>query len=296
MNHIIECVPNFSEGRDPLKVERIVEAFRGHEDVRLLDYSCDEDHNRLVVTVIGTPEAVGRAVIEAVGAAVREIDLREHRGQHPRLGAVDVIPFIPIENLTINEADTLAQTVGKAIADRYALPVYLYERSASADHRRNLAEVRKGEFEGLGEKMKRPEWAPDFGPAVPHPTAGATAVGARLPLIAFNINLNTNDIEIARSIARKVRFSSGGLPACKAMGVFLHSRETAQVSMNLTDYTQTSIYEAVERVRLEAQAHGVSVAGCELIGLLPLQAVTDSFARYLNLENFSVRQLLDTHF
>ncbi|MDR1527624.1 MAG: glutamate formimidoyltransferase [Dysgonamonadaceae bacterium] len=295
MNTIVECIPNFSEGRDWEKVERIAGAFRAKENIKLLDYSCDKDHNRMVVTVIGEPAAVRQAVIEAVGIAIDAIDLTKHQGQHPRIGAVDVIPFVPVKNMTLEETDALAKDVGKTVAEQYALPVYLYEQSASAGHRRNLAAIRKGEFEGLVEKMKLPEWKPDFGPETPHSSAGAVVIGARVPLIAFNVNLNTSSWEIADKIARKVRFTGGGLRYCKALGMHLQSRGVVQVSMNLTDYTQTSIYQAVEMVRLEARRYGVSVAGCELIGLIPLQAVVDTAAYYLGLEGFSVKQVLENH-
>ena len=295
MNKIVECVPNFSEGRDLEKIERIVNVFRGKENLKLLDYSSDKDHNRMVVTVTGEPEAVKNSIIEAVGVAVKIIDLTKHEGQHPRLGAVDVIPFIPVKGMTMDEADALAKETGKAIAEKYFLPVYFYEKSASAEHRRNLAAIRKGEFEGLVEKMKQPEWKPDFGPEEPHPTAGATVTGARLPLIAFNVNLNTTCFEIADKIAKKIRFSGGGLRFCKAMGVDLKEKGLVQVSMNLTDYTQTSIYQVVEMIRFEALRYGVSVAGCELVGLVPLQAVVDTVSYYLGLEGFTTKHVLETH-
>jgi len=295
MNKIIECVPNFSEGRDLEKVERIVNAFRAKENVKLLDYSNDKDHNRMVVTVIGEPEAVKNSIIEAVGIAIEIIDLTKHDGQHPRLGAADVIPFIPIKGMTIEEADTLAKEVGRSLAKKHRLPVYFYEKSASTEHRQNLATIRKGEFEGLPEKMKLPEWKPDVGPEEPHPTAGASVIGARMPLIAFNVNLNTTRFEIADKIAKKVRFIGGGLRFCKAMGVNLKDQGIMQVSMNLTDYTKTSIYQTVEMIRFEAQRYGVSVAGCELVGLVPLQAVVDTASYYLGLEGFSMKQILETH-
>jgi glutamate formiminotransferase len=260
----------------------------------LLDYSSDKDHNRMVVTAIGEPEAMKAAVVAAVGVAVREIDLNRHTGQHPRMGAADVIPFIPIKGLTIQEADDLAKEVAGVIGEQYALPVFLYEKSASAAHRQNLAAVRKGEFEGLPEKMKLPEWQPDFGPAERHPTAGAAIVGARMPLIAFNVNLNTNNLEIADAIARKVRYVGGGLRFCKAMGVELKEKNIVQVSMNLTDYTRTAIYQAVEMIRFEARRYGVTISGSELIGLLPLQAVVDTAAFYLGLDGFSADQILET--
>jgi glutamate formiminotransferase len=294
MEKIVESVPNFSEGRDPEKIERIVGAFRNRADVLLLDYSADADHNRMVATVAGSPEAVAAAVVEAVGQAVALIDLTRHSGRHPRIGAADVVPFIPLRGMTVAEASALAADVGRRIAERYFLPVYLYEDSATAPHRHNLADVRRGEFEGLSDKMLQPEWKPDFGPAHPHPTAGAAVVGARSPLIAFNVVLDSDNIEIARAVARRIRFSSGGLPACKAIGVDLQSRGCVQVSMNLTDYRQTSMYAAFEAVRREAEQLGVAVAGSELIGLVPMQAVADVAAEALHLEKFSVNRIIET--
>lgn len=293
MNKIIECVPNFSEGRDKQIVEKIADAFRAKDNVKLLDYSSDTDHNRSVITVAGDPEALKEAVIEAVGIAVELINLTKHSGQHPRMGAVDVIPFIPIKNVTIDEAITLSKEVGEAIGEKYNLPVFLYEKSATQQLRENLANVRKGEFEGLKEKMLSPEWKPDFGPLQPHPTAGAVAVGARMPLVAYNVNLNTSDLEIATAIAKKVRHIGGGLRFCKAMGVELEDKGITQVSMNLTDYTKTSIYRAHEMVRMEAKRYGVTVAGGEVIGLVPLEALVDSVAYYLGLDNFSIKQVLE---
>jgi glutamate formiminotransferase len=293
MNKIIECVPNFSEGRDKQIVEKIADAFSAKDNVKLLDYSSDADHNRSVITVAGEPEALKEAVIEAVGIAVELINLTKHSGQHPRMGAVDVIPFIPIKNVTMDEAITLSKEVGDAIGEKYNLPVFLYEKSATQQHRENLANVRKGEFEGLKEKMLSPEWKPDFGPLQPHPTAGAVAVGARMPLVAYNVNLNTSDLEIATAIAKKVRHIGGGLRFCKAMGVELEDKGITQVSMNLTDYTKTSIYRAHEMVRMEAKRYVVTVAGGEVIGLVPLEALVDSVAYYLGLDNFSIKQVLE---
>lgn len=294
-NKIIECVPNFSEGRDLEKVEKIVNAFRAKEGVKLLDYSTDKDHNRMVVTVVGEPEALKKAVIEAIGTAVEIIDLTQHKGQHPRMGAVDVVPFIPIRNVSMEEAIALSKEVGKEVADRYGLPVFLYEKAASAPHRENLAAIRKGEFEGLKEKMTKPEWKADFGLEQPHPTAGGVVIGARMPLVAYNVNLNTNKLEIADAIAKKVRFLGGGLRFCKAMGVELTERGIVQVSMNLTDFTKTAIYRAHELVRIEANRYGVSVVGAEIIGLVPMDALIDTAAYYLGLEDFSTKQVLETH-
>ncbi|SBV98009.1 glutamate formimidoyltransferase [uncultured Dysgonomonas sp.] len=294
-NKIVECVPNFSEGRDLEKVEKIANAFRAKAGVKLLDYSTDKDHNRMVVTIVGEPEALKKAVIEAIGIAVDIIDLNHHKGQHPRMGAVDVVPFIPIRNVSMEEAISLSKEVAKEVADKYNLPVYLYEKAASAPHRENLATIRKGEFEGLKDKMQLPEWKPDFGHLQPHPTAGATVIGARMPLVAYNVNLNTDKLEIADAIAKKVRFLGGGLRFCKAMGVELTDRGIVQVSMNLTDYTKTAIYRAHELVRIEANRYGVSIVGAEIIGLVPMDALINTAAYYLGLEGFSTKQVLETH-
>ncbi len=293
MNRILECVPNFSEGRNLQTVEKIADAFRAKQGVKLLNYSSDADHNRMVITAVGEPEALKAAVIEAIGMAVKLIDLTKHEGQHPRLGAADVVPFIPIKGVTMQEAIAIAKEVGEEVAGRYGLPVYLYEKAASAPHRENLAVVRKGEFEGLPEKMKLPEWQPDYGPSERHATAGASIIGARIPLVAYNINLNTPDLNIAKEIARRVRHIGGGLRFCKAMGVELKERGITQVSMNLTDYTRTAIYQAQEMVRFEARRYGVSIAGAEVIGLVPMEALVDTAAYYLGLENFSMQQVLE---
>ena len=293
MNKIMECVPNFSEGRDLQKIDKIVAPFRGKQGVKLLDYSNDEDHNRLVVTVVGEPEPLRDAVLEAIGVAVELIDLNHHQGQHPRMGAVDVVPFIPIRNVTMEEAVALSKEVGEEVAKRYNLPVFLYEKSASAPHRENLAAVRKGEFEGMAEKIKQPEWHPDFGSAERHPTAGTVAIGARMPLVAYNINLNTPSLEIAHDIAKKIRFIGGGLRYCKAMGVELKDRGITQVSINMTDYPRTALYRAFELVRVEARRYGVSIVGSEIIGLVPMEALIDTASYYLGLENFSMEQVLE---
>lgn len=292
-NRIMECVPNFSEGRDLGKIEKIIEPFRARQGVKLLDYSNDEDHNRLVVTVVGEPEALKAALLEAVGQAVALIDLNRHSGQHPRMGAVDVIPFILIKGCTMDEAIALSKEVGEQIATLYQVPVFLYEKSATAPHRENLAAVRKGEFEGMAEKIKLAEWQPDFGPAERHPTAGTVAVGARMPLVAYNVNLGTADLNIASDIARKIRFIGGGLRYCKAMGVELKERGIVQVSINMTDYTRTALYRAFELVKIEARRYGVAVVGSEIIGLVPMEALIDTASFYLGLENFSMNQVLE---
>ncbi len=293
MNKIIECVPNFSEGRDLQKIDQIISPFRGKQGVKLLDYSNDEDHNRLVVTVVGEPEPLRDAVLEAIGIAVKLIDLNHHTGQHPRMGAVDVVPFIPIKNVTMEEAIALSKEVGAEVGKRYNLPVFLYEKSASAPHRENLAAVRKGEFEGMAEKIKLPEWQADFGPTERHATAGTVAIGARMPLVAYNINLNTPNLDIAHDIAKKIRFIGGGLRYCKAMGVELKDRGITQVSINMTDYTRTALYRAFELTRVEARRYGVSIVGSEIIGLVPMEALIDTASYYLGLENFSMQQVLE---
>lgn len=289
----MECVPNFSEGRDLAKIEKIIEPFRAKPGVKLLDYSNDEDHNRLVVTVVGEPEALKAALLEAIGQAVALIDLTVHTGQHPRMGAVDVIPFIPIKGCTMDEAIALSKEVGEQIAALYNLPVFLYEKSASSPHRENLAAVRKGEFEGMADKIKLPEWKPDFGPAERHPTAGTVAVGARMPLVAYNVNLGTDNLAIATDIAKKIRFIGGGLRYCKAMGVELKERGITQVSINMTDYTRTALYRAFELVKVEARRYGVPVVGSEIIGLVPMEALIDTASYYLGLEDFTMNQVLE---
>ena len=293
-NKIVECVPNFSEGRDLKKIDRIVAPFRARAGVKLLDYSNDEDHNRLVVTLVGEPEALRDAVIEAIGVAVELIDLNHHQGQHPRMGAVDVVPFIPIKNVTMDEAVSLSREVGEKVAGLYHLPVFLYEKSATAPHRENLPAVRKGEFEGMAEKIKLPEWQPDFGPADRHPTAGTVAIGARMPLVAYNINLSTDNLEIATKIARNIRHINGGLRYVNAMGVELKERNITQVSINMTDYTRTALYRAFELVRIEARRYGVTIIGSEIVGLVPMEALIDTASYYLGLENFSMQQVLES--
>lgn len=295
MNKIVECVPNFSEGRDRENIEKIVAPFREKEGVKLLDYQWDHDHNRMVVTVVGAPEPLKEAVVAAMGVAVGLIDMTRHEGQHPRMGATDVVPFIPIRNMTAAEAVELSREVAKEVSDRYGLPVFLYEDSATRPARKNLATIRKGQFEGMAEKMKDPDWRPDFGPGTIHPTAGVTAIGARMPLVAYNVNLDTDKLEIADRIARQVRHISGGLRYCKGIGVELKDRGIVQVSMNMTDFTKTALYRAFELVRIEARRYGVNVVGSEIVGLVPMEALIDCAAYYLGLEDFSMDQVLEAH-
>lgn len=295
MDKLIECVPNYSEGRDKAKIEQIVDCFRGKKGVKLLDYSSDEDHNRTVVTVIGEPAALQAAVVESVGKALALIDMRVHKGQHPRMGAVDVIPFIPVKNATVEDADALAKATAKEASEKFGQPFFLYEQSATAPHRVNLADVRKGQFEGMAEKMKdQALWKPDFGPDTIHPTGGVTAIGARPPLVAFNVNLVTSDMDIATKIVRAVRCINGGFRFCKAMPVELKERGIVQVSMNLTDYSKTAIYRVFEAIKTECRRYGVNVVGSEVVGLVPMQALIDCAEYYLQIENFSVEQVLES--
>ena len=294
MKKIIECVPNFSEGRHPENIEKIVAPFRGKKGVKLLDYQTDEDHNRMVVTLVGEPQALKAAVVKAVGCAIDVIDMRAHRGQHPRMGATDVVPFIPIKNIGMEEVVAFSKEVAKEAAEKYSLPVFLYEKSASRPERQSLADIRKGQYEGMAEKIKLPQWKPDFGPAKIHPTAGVTAMGARMPLVAYNVNLDSRNLEIADQIAKKVRHISGGLRYCKGIGIELKDRGQVQVSMNMTDYTRTALYRAFELIKIEACRYGVNVVGSEIVGLVPMEALIDTAAYYLGLENFTMEQVLET--
>ena len=290
---LLECIPNFSEGRDTEKIEKIVNPFRTTDGVKLLDYSADKDHNRLVITALGGPEELKEAVFKASQIAVDIIDLNKHEGEHPRMGAVDVVPFTPVKNVEMEEAIELSKEVGKKLSEKLDLPIYLYEESATNSQRKNLANIRKGEFEDFSEKIKKEEWKPDYGKAEIHPTAGATVVGARMPLVAFNINLDTDNLDIANKIAKKVRHSSGGLRYCKAIGVELKERGIVQVSMNMTNYTKTALYQTFEMVKFEAERYGINIIGSELIGLLPAQALYDVAEYYLKLEDFTTDQIME---
>ncbi|MEA5049663.1 MAG: glutamate formimidoyltransferase [Eubacteriales bacterium] len=285
MAKIIECVPNLSSS-DQAVVEEIAGVVRSTPGVTLLNTSSDKSHNRSVITFVGNPEGVEEAAVRLSQIAARCIDLTQHKGEHPRMGAVDVIPFIPIRETTMDDCIALSKRVGRRIWEEAGIPVFLYEASASTPLRENLANIRKGQFEGMFEKVQQPEWEPDFGGRTVHPTAGVVAVGARAPLIAFNINLSTNDVAIAEKIARVVRQSSGGLTCVKAIGVYLKERDTAQVSINMTNYCATPLYRVVEFVRFEAARYGVTIVGTEIIGLVPMRALIDSAEYYLGIENF----------
>jgi glutamate formiminotransferase / 5-formyltetrahydrofolate cyclo-ligase len=290
---IIESIPNVSEGRRPDVVERLAAAIRATPGVRLLDYSSDPSHNRSVYTLVGDADGVKRATLALFEQAVAAIDLRTHRGEHPRLGAVDVVPFVPIEGITMPECVALAQEVGAAVAERFGVPVYLYEEASANPARKNLEDIRRGEFEGLAAKMRTTDWTPDFGPAVPHPSAGASVIGARMPLIAYNINLNTNRLDVAKKIAVAIRQSSGGLRYVKAAGFMLEDRGIAQVSMNLTNYEKTPIFRVFEIVKREAARYGVSVLESEIVGLVPSAALMAAAGFYLQLERFGPEQVLE---
>jgi glutamate formiminotransferase len=294
MRTIIECVPNISEGRDRASIDAVAEAVRGVTGVRLLDVSSDASHNRSVLTFVGDAPAVRSGVLALFEAALSRIDLRSHRGEHPRMGAVDVVPFIPIRGSSVEQCVALSREVGAEVARRFGVPVFLYEESASSENRRNLAEVRKGQFEGFAEKMKDPLWSPDFGPGEPHASAGAVAMGARAFLIAYNINLGTRDLAVADRIARAIRHLSGGFRYVKAMGVELADRGLVQVSINMTNYRKTPLHRVFDCVRSEADRHGVPIVGSEIVGLTPAEALYMAAEHYLRLERFSAEQVLET--
>ncbi len=296
MAKIIESVPNISEGKNKQVIEACVDQIRTTAGCTLLQYSSDPNHNRTVITYMGSPEAVEDASVKLAKKAVELIDLTKQVGEHPRMGCVDVIPFIPIKETTVEECIALSKKVGERIAKEADLPVFLYEQSASAPHRENLAAVRKGQFEGMAEKVKDALWIPDFGGQRIHPTGGVVAVGARPPLVAFNINLNTSDVEIANKIAKIIRKAGGGLDNVKAMGVLLEDRNIAQVSINMTDFNRTPLYRVVELTKIEAARYGLTVIGTELIGLCPMKALFDSAEYYLQIEDFDAQvQVIENH-
>ena len=290
---LIECIPNLSEGRRPEVVATFVDAVRAVPGVKMLDHSSDASHNRSVLTFVGDASGVAQAVLALVERAVAAIDLRTHKGEHPRLGAVDVVPFVPIEGATMADCVALAKRVGAEIAERFRVPVYLYEEAAANAARRNLEDIRRGEFEGLAAKMASPGWTPDFGPAVPHPSAGATVVGARMPLIAYNINLATDRIDVAKKIAAAIRYSSGGFRYVKAAGFTLEDRGIVQVSMNLTNYEKTPIFRVFEVVKREAERHGVQILESEIVGLVPSAALNAAAEFYLQIAGFKPDQVLE---
>jgi glutamate formiminotransferase len=295
MAKLVECIPNFSEGRNETLIKEFADTISSTPGVMLMDCKPDSNHNRVVFTYAGNPEGVMEAAFNCAKIAVEKIDLTRHSGEHPRMGAIDVIPFVPLRDITTAECVEMSKVLGKRLWDELSLPVFLYEDSASSPERKNLATLRKGEFEKMAEKIKRPEFIPDFGDRL-HPTAGIVACGARPPLVAFNINLNTPNIEIANKIAKIIRESSGGLKAVKSIGVMLEDRNIAQVSINMTDYTKTPLYRVLEFVKMEAARFGVSVIGTEIIGLVPMNALVACAEYYLMIENFdSKKQVLENY-
>lgn len=290
---MIESVPNVSEGVRSTVVDAFAAAIDATPHVLLLNHSADPSHNRSVYTCAGDGARVVDALLSLVRIAVEQIDMRQHHGAHPRIGAVDVVPFIPLSGSSIDECVALSRTFARTVAERFSIPVFLYERSASVPHRQRLEEIRRGQFEGLADKLTLPDWQPDFGPSHPHPTAGAMVTGARMPLIAFNINLTTDRVDVASAIARVIRERNGGLPCVKALGLFLPHLGIAQVSMNLTDYTRTPVQAVFDAVEREAHARGVGVLESELIGLIPADALAGTSADRLKLTGFSPERVLE---
>ena len=291
---IIECIPNVSEGRRPEIVERFADAIRAVAGVRVLDYSSDPSHNRSVLTIAGEAAPLKAAVLALFEQAVAHVDLRTHTGEHPRLGAVDVVPFVPIEGVTMADCVALAKETAAEVATRFGVPVYLYEEASANPARKNLEDIRRGEFEGLAGKMTKPEWKPDFGATTPHPSAGASVIGARMPLIAYNINLSTDRLDVAKKIAAGIRHSSGGFRFVKAMGITLDDRKIVQVSMNLTNYEKTPMYRVFEVVKREAARYGVNVLESEIVGLVPAAALVATAEYFLQLEGFTHDQVIET--
>ncbi len=293
MRKLVESVPNFSEGRRQEVVKEIVNQAEETDNVWVFDWSMDQDHNRSVITIVGEPVSVGEAIVKMSKKAVEFIDLRHHTGEHPRMGAVDVIPFVPIKGTTMEECIALSKSVGKQIGEELKIPVYLYEHSATRPQRENLADIRKGEFEGFFEKIKSPDWEPDFGPREVHPTAGVVAVGAREYLIAFNVNLGTKDIKIAEAIAKAVRNSSGGYKFVKAIGVDLKEKGFVQISMNMTNYKKSPLYRVFETIRLEAERYGVPVVGSEIIGMVPMDMIIQTTRFYLKIDDLNDDKVIE---
>jgi glutamate formiminotransferase len=292
---ILECVPNFSEGRDEKKVEQIVEEVRKTPGAKLLDYFSDPDHNRTVVTFLGEPAPVREAALRASLKALELIDMRTHKGGHPRIGAVDVIPFVPIRGLDMTEAAHMAREMGKELGELGQLPIYFYGEAATDPRRKKLADIRKGQYESLKEKLATPGWNPDAGTSAFNPKSGAAIVGARMPLIAFNVNLRPPKLDQAKAVARKVRESSGGIPSVQALGLELMEKAMVQVSMNLTDYRRASIPTVVEAIRREIASKGLEIAECEVVGLIPMEALVDVVRDSLKMPEFDMKQIIETH-
>lgn len=293
MTKLVEAVPNFSEGRRPEVLEAIASAIRAVPGVALLDVEADKDHNRSVFTFVGEPPAVKHAALDAAAKAVELIDMEKHQGEHPRVGALDVLPFVPLGDTTMDEAVALARSAGRELWERLRIPVYFYEEAATTPARRSLPDVRRGEYEGRKKNITEPEWLPDVGEPCMHPTAGAAIVGARFPLIAYNINLATDRLDVAKAIAKKIREKDGGLPGVRALGLELGGRNIVQVSMNLVNYLKTGLAEVFEAVKAEAEKASVQVLESELIGLVPLEALARCSGHFLKLRGLSPAQVLE---
>ena len=291
MAKLVECIPNFSvsKEKDEAVFQALVDTANAVPGCTLFDVQTDGNHNRCVFTLIGSPSAIEEAAFQLAKKAVETIDMTKHQGQHPRMGAVDVIPFVPQMDVTVQECVEISKRVAQRCWEELELPSFLYEDSASRPERRNLAACRKGQFEGMPEKLLQPEWAPDYGERRIHPTAGITAIGARMPLIAFNVNLNTSDVEIAKKIAKAIRGSSGGFRSCKAIGIMLEERNTAQVSMNMVNFEETPLFYAYKMIRVLADRYGVRIIGSEIVGLTPAKALLDCAEYYLKIENFDCK-------
>lgn len=290
---IVECVPNISEGRDNNIVQQCIQAIESVQGVKMVDFSSDPDHNRSVLTFIGPVEEVIEAAYRLTGKAIELINLQTHTGTHPRMGAVDVIPIIPLVNITMEECIQASEQLASQIADQYSLPVYLYANSAKQENRKKLPSIRKGEFEAFDQKISDAAWLPDYGPSKRHPTAGVVAVGAREFLIAFNVYLDTTNEAIAETIAKNLRESSGGHRFLQAKGMFICEKNMTQVSMNILDFNKLPLYRVIEMVRLEARQYGVVIKETELIGLIPIQAVLSSFAYYAQLPALGTQQVIE---
>ena len=298
MAKLVECVPNFSVSKeqDPATFQQIVDVANSVPGCTVLDVQTDGDHNRCVFTMVGSPAAIEEVAFQMTKKATELIDMTKHKGQHPRMGATDVIPFVPTMDVTVQECVEMSKRLGQRIWDELKIPSFLYEDSASSPDRVNLAKVRKGQFEGMPEKLLQPEWAPDFGERKIHPTAGITAIGARMPLVAFNVNLATNDVEVAKKIAKVIRASSGGFKYCKAAGFMLEDRGIAQVSMNMVNYEGTQLFVVYEMIKALAERYGTSVIGTEVVGLTPAKALIDCAEFYLKIENFDCHnQVMEYH-
>lgn len=293
MKKLVQCVPNYSEGKDLEKIEKIAAPFKNNKNIKFMGCEPDADYNRTVITVIGEPEDIVEAVVESVGIATELIDMNVQKGEHLRMGATDVIPFIPIKDITMEECVEISKVVAQKIWEKYGVPTFLYEESATAPNRVSLPSIRKGEFEGMKDKLKLEEWKPDFGERAPHPTAGVTAVGGRMPLIAFNINLDTTNINIAREISKAIRFSSGGFRFIQAGPAEMKEKGIVQVTMNIKDYKKNPIYRVFETVKMEAKRYGVNVLGSEIIGAVPMEALSESLEYYLGLDGFKIDKIIE---